>query len=218
MAPTTASPTIAPTTASPTGTPVNLLRVDFAYTVRNTMGLNASDIFNEVNNTIKADLITATNEVVKNILNETFPETAVGTEASTWMGRFGGRRRLEGVDRAVELAVVDLLGKDTANEMMMAYQGNILDEAPGYLFDGRLLLHSRERHLVFYSDEYPAEISAILDEPQCVKTDPLELCALVASQVFVVLEEGDDENFIRMVLIDGLREAINNGLFLEQEE
>jgi hypothetical protein len=188
-----------------------LLRVDFAYTVRNSLGLSASDIFNEVNNTIKADLITATNEVVINTLNETFPETAVGTEAMSRNKRFGGRRRLEGVDRAVELAVVDLVGKDTANEMMAAYQGNILDEAPGYVFDGRLLLHSRRRHLVFYSDNYPAEISAILDDPFCLTIDPLVLCALVSSQVYVVLEEGDDENFIRMVLIDGLREAINSG-------
>jgi hypothetical protein len=189
-----------------------LLRVDFAYTVRNNLGLTASDIFNEVNNTIKADLITATNEVVINTLNETFPDTAVGTNAtSPRMSRFGGRRRLEGVDRAVELAVVDLLGKETATEMMTAYQGNILDETPGYLFDGRLLLHSRRRRLVFYSDDYPAEISAILDEPFCLTTDPLVLCALVSSQVFVVLEEGDDEDFIRMVLIDGLREAINSG-------
>jgi hypothetical protein len=140
------------------------------------------DIFNEVNNTVKADLIAATNEVVKNVLNETFPEAAVGTDATSRVGRFGGRRRLEGVD-----------------------------EAPGYLFDGRLLLHSRKRHLVFFSDEYPAEINAILDDPFCVTNDPLVLCALVSSQVCVVLEEGDDENFIRMVLLEGLREAINNG-------
>jgi hypothetical protein len=169
------------------------------------------DIFNEVNNTVKADLIAATNEVVKNVLNETFPEAAVGTDATSRVGRFGGRRRLEGVDRAIELAVVDLLGKDAANEMMAAYEGNIRDEAPGYLFDGRLLLHSRKRHLVFFSDEYPAEINAILDDPFCVTNDPLVLCALVSSQVCVVLEEGDDENFIRMVLLEGLREAINNG-------
>ena len=120
---------------------------------------------------------------------------------------------MKGVDRAVELAVVDLFGKDTATEMMTAYQGNILDEAPGYLFDGRLLLHSRRRHLVFYSDDYPAEIIAILDDPSCLTSDPSVLCALVSSQVFVVLEEGDDEDFIRMVLIDGLRDAINSGLF-----
>jgi hypothetical protein len=109
-------PTIAPTTASPTGSPVDLLCVDFAYTVRNS-ALSASDIFNEVNNTVKADLIAAT------VLNETFPETVVGTDATSRMGRFGGRRRLEGVDRAIELAVVDLLGKDSAHEMMAAYLG-----------------------------------------------------------------------------------------------
>lgn len=187
--------------------------MDFAYGLKNSVGLTASDIFNEVNNTVKADLITATNEVVKNILNETFPETVVSTEATSRMGRFGERRRLEGVDRAVELAIVDLLGKETANEMMAAYQGNILDEAPGYLFDGRLLLHSRKRHLVFFSEEYPTVINAILDEPFCPATivDPMVLCALVSSTVCVVLEEGDDEDFIRMVLIDGLRDAINNG-------
>jgi hypothetical protein len=175
--------------------------------VRNSLGLTASDIFNEVNNTIKADLITATNEVVINIMNETFPET----NATSRMARFGGRRRLEGVDRAIELAVVDLLGKDTANEMMTAYQRNIMDEAPGYLLNSRLLLHSRERHLVYYSEEHPAEIFAILDQPFCITTDPLVLCALVASRVSVVLEEGDDEEFIRMVLLQGLRDAINNG-------
>jgi hypothetical protein len=169
------------------------------------------DIFNELNNTVKADLITATNEVVKSIVSQNFAETQVAQDVAARSGRHGGGRRLDGVDRAMELAIVDLLGKDAANKMMAAYQGNVMDELPGFLFDDRLLLHSRKRHLVFYSDEYPTEILAILDEPFCPSENPSTRCALVSSRVCVVLEEGDDEAFIRSVLLAGLREAINNG-------
>jgi hypothetical protein len=181
---------------------------------RNTAGLSADDIFNEVNNTVKADLITATNAVVIDILDESFPPATspqARTPLRTVAGRHGAGRHLEGADRAMELAIVDLLGKDSATEIMVAYQRNILDVAPVFRSDNRLLHHSRRRHLVFFSEEYPATINAVLDQPFCLTVDPLEQCALVSSQACVVLEEGDDEEFISMVLIAGLRDAINNG-------
>jgi hypothetical protein len=50
-----------------------LLCLNFQYTLRNEANLTASDIFNEVNNTLKSRLIIATGITVTDILNETYP-------------------------------------------------------------------------------------------------------------------------------------------------
>jgi hypothetical protein len=50
-----------------------LLCINFQYSLRNEANLTASDIFNEVNNTLKSRLIIATGITVTDILNETYP-------------------------------------------------------------------------------------------------------------------------------------------------
>jgi hypothetical protein len=69
------------------------------------------------------------------------------------------------------------------------------------------------RRLVYYTDTYLPVINNIFDNEFC---DNEELnCAVVDSTVCVLLEEGDDEEEVRTVLLDGIEESILNGSFQE---
>lgn len=71
------------------------------------------------------------------------------------------------------------------------------------------------RRLVFYTDDFEPIINAIFDNPFCDKPTPEHECAVVASTVCVVLEEGDDEDEVQEILLDGIEEAILSGEFEE---
>jgi len=199
----------------------------------NQDGLSAMDIFDEVNNTIKADLIQRTEVVVREIIDEAYPDEnsvarmpeagAVVTIDSPGLryGRFvrdeGNRRHLSaGLDRAIEFALADRFGSDIARDLIDTYQEQIVNEwTPKRRNMARFPnSYNNERNLVFYSDDFPAEIPFIIDDPFCPRLNPLTRCAIVSSRVCVVLEEGDDEEMVQQVLIDGLREAINSGSFI----
>jgi hypothetical protein len=68
----------------------------------------------------------------------------------------------------------------------------------------RLLLRS-EGASCFYSDgDYPAEIPAILN-PFCLTFDPLVYVWYHRGSLSLTGRRGDDESFIRIALINGLR-------------
>jgi hypothetical protein len=72
----TGAPTLAPNveTSSPvTPTTNDTLCVQFFYSLKNTAGLSANDIMDEVNNTLKTGLELATRNTTIGILNSTFP-------------------------------------------------------------------------------------------------------------------------------------------------
>jgi hypothetical protein len=76
----TGAPTLAPnaeSTSSPvTPTGNDTLCVQFFYSLKNTAGLSANDIMDEVNNTLKTGLELATRNITIGILNATFPASA----------------------------------------------------------------------------------------------------------------------------------------------
>ena len=73
----TEAPTSFPT-SPPTSLPSELLCVTWIYSLNNRAGLDADDIMNEVNNTLKTGLEAAFDSVTINILNETFPDGDAG--------------------------------------------------------------------------------------------------------------------------------------------
>lgn len=70
--------------SNPTSEPTisGLLCIKFQYSLRNELNLSASDIFNEVNNTLKSRLIIATEVTVTNILNASFPSNTSNSNSS----------------------------------------------------------------------------------------------------------------------------------------
>lgn len=83
--------------------------------------------------------------------------------------------------------------------------------------EGRTRSSSRRR-LVYYSDAYPVVITDAIDDPFCPSSvgniDQVR-CAIIVSDVCLVLEEGDDPDFIRVALTDGLEDAVKTGAFFE---
>lgn len=70
--------------SNPTSEPTisGLLCIKFQYSLGNELNLTASDIFNEVNNTLKSRLIIATEVTVTNILNASFPSNTSNSNSS----------------------------------------------------------------------------------------------------------------------------------------
>lgn len=73
------------------------------------------------------------------------------------------------------------------------------------------------RRLVYYSDDYPVEVTRIVDRNNCPTNDIDGVntlrCAIVSTTLCVVLEDGDDPVLIRRTLVTELGEAIEDGSF-----
>ena len=207
----TLSPTLSPTnvptfepTLVPTARPINLQCVSFAYTLQNTTGFTADEIFNEVDNTIKDRLLAATRTVAINILNITQPRIRNPNLNRNRM------RALEGRNEALRQAIIIEFGSmqgskvvDQTEQLFLRWRRPAKDARP----IGRL----RKRRLAFFSDEFPVEISSILDSMFCAT--PTEPCVVVSTTVCVVLEAFDDPDVVRTNLIQGFRDSIDGGGF-----
>jgi hypothetical protein len=207
----------------------NLTCVSFQYGIVNTAGFDAEDIFNEVNNTLKTGLLIATRNITIETLNETYPRDGAerllrrrSKQQNQWsfFGGKGGREaalQYDGFGKRVFRHVVPL--KDFEYAPMIS-ENDVEAKQPENTKGRRrtVVLPSDDRHsdsnvsrrLVFYTDDYPVIINAIVDNPFC---EAGVSCSIVSSTVCVLLEEGDDEEEVRDVLVDGIREAILNGDF-----
>jgi len=79
-------------------------------------------------------------------------------------------------------------------------------------------LRIRERRLSYYTDYIPVAINSVTDNPLCAGAaqNPRIMCAIVSSTVCAVLEEGDDPNEERAIIVNGLRQAVDSGDFLRR--
>ena len=206
----------------------------------NNQSLTADDIMNEVDNSLKSGLIEATRTTVINILNETYPRSNGGSfqppssnEVSKsiaeqdnveYMGQVmyypenDYRKLLQAAEEADAFVMdVDLATYREEMEDEMSNLLNILSKGRRlyYIQDTRTFLR-HTRRLVYYSDEFPVEITQIVESTICpgqtVGGDFIN-CAVVSSTVCVVLEEGDDPVEVRATIVNGLEEAFMNGDF-----
>jgi hypothetical protein len=215
--------------------PEPLACVSFQYGISNDNGFSASDIFNEVNNTYKTGLILATRNVTIETLNATFPRDDSGRflrEESVWRHRINPLDRYGQANK--EELKFDSLGSLGTRGLHVAnlqdskhLQFFVLREStrsngnrrrtvylPQQESDGEIIDVSQlSRQLVFYTDEDPVEIDAIVDNPLCEPENPVTQCAVVASTACTVLEDGDNENLVKVVLLAGIRLSILNGDF-----
>lgn len=205
----TLSPTLLPTstpTIAPTIRPLELECVSFAYTLQNTTGFSANDIFNEVDNTIKDRLLAATRTVAIGILNSTQP-----TIRNPSLNRMLSLATSESQNKAFQLAIIDLFG--SADDLPVAIGPEKLhlnprEQVARYTWPLKRL---RKRRLAFFSDDFPVEISSILDSMFCAT--PTQACVVVSTTVCVVLEVVDNPDVVRMNLIQGFRDSIDGGGF-----
>lgn len=205
----------------------DLLCLNFQYGLVNSAGFNASDLFNEVNNTLKTGLIIATRNITIEIINGTYPR-------SERLLRRGDARHGEivynkheghdefGLETHSLRLVVPLHKFDLASNKRV--QAANFERDQGRRRTAYLPSETRQnpttdgipdaRRLVFYTDDYPPLVTAITDNLRFCN-DPNTLCSIVSSTFCVLLEEGDDEEEVRRVLLAGIQVAIANGDFEE---
>lgn len=228
LSPTTRAPTVSPTVEAsqapssqpspqpspqpsafvetPQPTPLDLACVNFQYGIENTDGFSSEELENEVGNTYKSGLITATRTVTILALNATLPrdrkkrdpeKRTLGTAAEA-PGRSGftltdlGRFREDWADSN---------DPDTQSTRRTAYLPEPQSEREA----------NRRRKLAYYTDDYPPVIRNIFDSAYC----PTEgvVCSVVDASVCVILEEGDKEKQVRESLIFGIEQAFRAGRF-----
>jgi hypothetical protein len=204
-------------------TPQELTCVNFQYGIGNSDGLSADDIFNEINNTLKTGLIVATRNVTIETLNTTLPrnESRRLLQAQQSSTKTNIHHLFSSSSSGSTLLVIDLgrfrhVDQDIAMGTGMARANGQLQKMQvrrrtAYLPSDRDILDDRRR-LAFYTDEFPPTINSILDNPFCANFPEFQ-CAVVDSTVCVLLEEGDDRAMVRMVLLDGIEQAILDGSF-----
>jgi hypothetical protein len=202
-------------------TPEALTCVNFQYGITNDVGVTADEIFDEVNNTLKTGLLIATRTIAIETLNETFPQE----------GRLLRRGK-------AQQSLWKVFGEDQDSTELHDEFGSV-GRSTRHVFDLKDLVVNNEvkskgrnqgrrrtvylpsktdntddtgRRLVFYTDEYPVVIPAIVNNPFC-RNEPQTECAIVSTTVCVLLEGGDDEAEVRRALLDGFAEAIASGDF-----
>jgi len=207
----------------------------------NSQSLSANDIMNEVGNSLKSSLIEATRTTVVNILNGTYPRTSdssfqnpneVSKSIATYLPAVEGtefvgevmypdghfRKLLQAAEQA-DAAVLEM-DLATYHAEMHDDMASILNATRSsrrlhYMRDATSS-YDRLRRLVYYSDEFPAQITQIADSTTCPGSavNDAVRCAVVSSSVCLVLEAGDDPVEIRRTIVDGMEEAFQSGNFV----
>lgn len=169
-----------------------LVCVSFQYGIENEDGLDAADIESGFNNTFKLDLINATEEIVIDILNEGLSGRKLETDFD-W--KTAGGHRLLGVINLSDY------GLEERND-------NLRKREPP-------IERTYRRHLAYYSDAVSPTITSVTDNEFCEVDDESILCSIVDSTVCVYLEEGDSASEVKEQLLDGIKEAFQDGSFEE---
>lgn len=73
------------------------------------------------------------------------------------------------------------------------------------------LQHSKQRHLVFYTDEFPVTMDNVIDVTEDCPSG--NNCLLIVSTITTVLEEGDDPDEVKKALEDGIKASFTDGSF-----
>jgi len=93
-------------------------------------------------------------------------------------------------DRAVALALADI-----------------------YRRSQRRLRQLYRRRLAIYTDELPAEIYMVLDDPTCSPSGTIN-CLVIFTRIFLLLERRDDRDTIRQLVSQGVRNSFADGSFI----
>lgn len=72
--------------------------------------------------------------------------------------------------------------------------------------------HDRRR-LVIYTDLLPIDIYLVLDDPTCPLRSSIE-CLVIFTRIRLILEEGDDQEAVRDLVSQGMRNSFADGSFI----
>lgn len=230
----TAKPTALPTPSPslpPTPPPASsLLEVDVTYGISSNCGMTAVDVMNgNYGITIREGLETATEAVVIEILNGTYPRDAMASMMSPGQGvrtKFGQLRdhALAGSHatsgryhpaaeslpgEGVRMRVNGLPQEFGSRRDLAILEPRRQPRSNRQFRSGNVgsLRRQRRRSLVYYTTEYPAVITEMED----VQCEPQTTCMRVRSRVILVLEEGDDPVMIEQEVSSRIQASIQDG-------
>lgn len=195
-------PPVTPTTSEP---PVSLglYPVEIQYGISSDCGITAYDVVNGIGNTITYGLITATEVVVIDILNTTFPRVE---------GEGGGAMRAILPHKIFRSGLLQKKARNSNKRKDRKRKNKDGSTRQLYTLSNAHEEANNERKLVYYSEENPIVISDV--EDVSVQACPQGMnCMSVFSTVYVVLEEGDDPNAVESAIRDGVEESFTDGSF-----
>ena len=194
--------------------PVDPICINFQYGIENDDGLTADDILNGFNNTFMNDLIIATRDTAIQILNETLPQTRQrrGLRQDAKLDNTNPHLGIVSLghyepEEIISRSVVDRDKTMNSRRKAMYVPINIGKE------NKTVLMNSNNRRLAFYSDSKPPVITNVIDNDFCPDADEGINCAIVESWVCVFLEVGDNEEEVKEKVLEGFRNAFQNGSF-----
>ena len=178
--------------------------VSFQYGITNDAGVGAQAIFDQDGNTLKIGLIAATQQAAAHALDTALPESGRKLEHQSTLVDSG---RFTNSDTPIQEAPVLRVALEIGRQR--------LDESEYQTRERRVPSKSRtfRRRLAFLSDAWPPTIDAVVGNPFCEPVTDLRECAIVASTVCVLLEEGDDREMVREAVLRGIEEFIASGEF-----
>jgi hypothetical protein len=236
------SPGSIATTSAPSSTKDNLHPVFLQYGISSNCGVTADDVLNANENTIMEGLVAATEILVVDILNTTFPRddgAAKLREHKIFHGTFAefyAGQEQKGSAQTQAEAVLTKYFVD--NELKMAHEqyGGFLDMAQvpnekrtnmrkqmkkqkrdssrNLVSLPRARSNQVERSLVYWTPIYPIEITDVEDvlDQAC----PAGVnCMKVFTTVDVVLEEGNDAQAVSDAIKNGVETAFADGTFFQ---
>ena len=218
----------------------NVTCVTFFYSIQNSAGFSADDILKENGNTLKTGLEIATWRTLVDTLNQTSNATNSSSSSRARQRRTSQalRRTQEeiqaaakaiqhnyskGVTRALDMAISDYYGVDDADRLLDDFlyglYAPVRISSSGQRRWRRQLTQwyayqSRHRTLAYATKSLPPNITDVIEDPFCPQPDQATLeCAIVVTDVCVILETGDDEGAVQQVILSGFQKALSNGEF-----
>lgn len=181
--------------------------------VRNQVGLDADDIFDEDDNSVLQGLRIATRNITIEILNGTYPGRRVLVHDLILIKS----KRNSAIAESHHLRTFAHI-RSGAWELDEMGENQGSSHVLGSRQDGGGQGQGQRRQLAHYTDSIPVTINSVTDNPLCAGSaqNPRIMCAIVSSTVCVVLEDGDDPNGVRALMIAGLRQAVDSGDFLRR--
>ena len=111
-------------------------------------------------------------------------------------------------ERAIALSLAELYHR--AQQAKKSYR-QVQQEAKEEEYqDGHR--HDRRR-LVIYTDLLPIDIYLVLDDPTCPPRSSIE-CLVIFTRIRLLLEEGDDQEMVRDLVSQGMRNSFADGSFI----
>ena len=194
--PPTPFPTIeAPSSAAPTMAPTGAVTIEVAisYELSNDCDeFTATNIADELNNSLKEGLIAATTVVTIETLNATFPRAVDGKP--TQRKKASGARKRTGSSKEVV--------------RVQNRRGLVRLKAPAPQI---AIEDAKRRSLAYYTARYPVAITDILDTD--VDCPSGQHCVEVVSSITVVVESGEDPDTVREVIELGIERSVEDGSF-----